>query len=646
MRAAALFLVLAAALDAQSPDFTAWSDRPEAWSPVLESVGVTLGDAPARVRLLTGSSAEALAAGIVPTDEEVRVAWITADHDPELEIFWEEPTLVRRYSLPDQARVFARERRTETPLVAGWERGGEITLWAAAEPGERGYERFPFLVHALVDLGLQLPFRANRTHAFFDYSYRTRVDLDYFARRWRQAGIAALHVSAWHFYDSDPERDSYLHRLIAACHRQGIVVYAWLELPHVSELFWDNNPRCRERTAVLEDAKLDWRKLINLANPECASRVAAGVSGLIQRFDWDGINLAELYFESLHGPDNAQRFTPLNDWVRQDYSAKHGLDPIEFFRADSGHYWSEDPENWTVFANYRADLALRLQEKFLTLIRATLPHADVVVTQIDDRFDTRMREYLGADAGALLPLAEEYDFRLVIEDPATLWNLGPERYTQIHERYLPLTDNPGRLAIDINIVERYQDTYPTKKQIGTEFFQLVRIAGQSFPTVLLYFEHSIARADMAYLSYAAPTVAWKQRGDGLEVRSEHPFGVAWAGQAEVNGEVWPVTDGTTTWLPAGRQRVRAAEIETPLRVVGFTGTLLGATSDAGSVAVKYESPSRAIALLDRKPGRMEIDGQAYEESAAEAGSHWSVVLPRGRHEVRFHAVRGIAGLLR
>src|SRR5436309_972931 len=79
-------------------------------------------------------------------------------------------------------------------------------LWVAVPPGGRGYERFPYLLNALCDLGMEPPFRSNRLWAFFDSAYRSRVDLDYFAARWRKSGISALHVAAWHFYDADPER--------------------------------------------------------------------------------------------------------------------------------------------------------------------------------------------------------------------------------------------------------------------------------------------------------------------------------------------------------------------------------------------------------------------------------------------------------
>src|SRR5258708_19884126 len=99
---------------------------------------------------------------------------------------------------------------------------------------------------------------------------------------------------------------------MAACDRKGILVYAWLELPNVSEMFWNQHPEWREKTAVLQDAQLDWRKLMNLTNRDCFQAVSQGVKTLVERFDWDGVNLAELYFESLERAPNPPPFTPLN----------------------------------------------------------------------------------------------------------------------------------------------------------------------------------------------------------------------------------------------------------------------------------------------------------------------------------------------
>src|SRR5437899_536886 len=87
-------------------------------------------------------------------------------------------------SLGTAAEVFARERWSGAPMIAGLRRGSGAVLWVAAGPGERGYERFPYLLDALCDLGLTPPFRSSRLWAFFDSAYRSRVDLSYFAARW------------------------------------------------------------------------------------------------------------------------------------------------------------------------------------------------------------------------------------------------------------------------------------------------------------------------------------------------------------------------------------------------------------------------------------------------------------------------------
>ncbi len=259
----------------------------------------------------------------------------------------------------------------------------------------------------------------------------------------------------------------------------------------MSEKFWDTHPEWREKTALLQDAQLDWRKLMNLNNPECFTAVSAGVKQLVDRFDWDGVNLAELYFESLEGAANPARFTPMNKDIRDEFLALYNFDPIELFQSAK-----PDDKRLQIFLDYRADLARRQQEKWIEqveAIRVSKPDLDLVLTHVDDRFDTRMHDLIGADAARVLPLLDRHDFTFLIEDPATIWNLGPQRYPQIAARYQPLTSHRSRLAIDINIVERYQDVYPTKQQTGTELFQLVHTAAQAFPRVALYFETPYSR---------------------------------------------------------------------------------------------------------------------------------------------------------
>jgi len=416
-------------------------------------------------------------------------------------------------------------------------------------------------------------------------------------------------------------------------------VYAWLELPHVSEKFWNDHPEWREKTAVLQDAQLDWRKLMNLENPDCVHAVSQGVKTLIERFDWDGVNLAELYFESLEGASNPARFTPMNDDVRRMFREAQGFDPLELFQS------RKDAASLRAFLDFRAGLARKMQEDWMREIgglRSSKPNLDLTLTRVDDRFDTGMKDAIGADAARVLPLAGEQGFTFLIEDPATVWNLGPQRYPEIARRYQPLTKHADKLAIDINVVDRYQDVYPTKQQTGTELFELVHLAANAFPRVALYFENSILPPDLKLLPAAAASVGRAEKvGSKWTLESPNGIGVSWTGGALVDGKPWPLTDGSTVWLPAGGHTLEALSTGPETRILDFNGDLQSAAAPAGGqLQFTYRSSSRAIAILEKRPAILRLDGREVDPELLSSGQNWALLLPRGNHsaEIQFTAL--------
>lgn len=583
-----------------------WAADP--WIEILGSVGLQSEQA----AILIGDSKASREFGIRSNSDKIQVKRIVDSHRPQLEIYWDRPVMITRFEMPTDAKIFAWERWTNAPVLAGFVRDGRPVLWLASDPGQRGFERYPYLLQALLDLGLEPPARGNRLWAFFDSSYRLRADMDILARRWRKAGIAAIHVAAWHYYEHDDERDAWLSRLIETCHRHAILVYAWIELPHVSEKFWNDHPEWREKTALLGDAHLDWRKLMNLQNGDCAGEIESGMRALANRFDWDGINLGELYFESLEGYSNPARFTPFNNDVRQRFKTQYGFDPIDLFGTKS-----RDTAGMRKLLEFRATLAREMQQEWLGIlssIRAAKPGLDLVLTHIDDRFDTQIRDLLGADASQMLPLSDQHDFTFLVEDPATVWHLGPQRYPEIARRYQKLTQHQEHLAIDINIVERYQDVYPTKQQTGVELFQLVHLAAESFERVALYFENSILPPDLPLLAASSAVVSKvERRGDALIVDAPQDVLIAWKGPARVNGKQWPLYDGEFVRLPAGMHRIEPGD--PGVQVTDVNAKVIAAEVTPEGVMLEYESRSRAIVLMN---------GNAK-------------LLPSGRHRVHLTA---------
>jgi hypothetical protein len=640
------------AVSASATTFQVDGANPVAWTKILGSVGiersssdpsiVVAGASAAmesarlsstHILIVEGDSAAARSLGILPQKEQLVVRQIVDSHAAKMQIIWEQPAEIAKTQLPEGFIVYATERWHGAPVLAGKRTAHGAVLWMATEPGLSGIERYPYLMQALVDLGLDLPLHATNLWAFFDSSYRIRADVDYLARRWREAGVGILHVAAWHNVEPDAAQDEYMARLIQACHRNAILVYAWLELPHVSEKFWADHPEWREKTAAGQDAQLDWRKLMNLQNKDCSAAVSKQMGELLNRFDWDGVNLAELYFESLEGASNPARFTPMNDDVRADFKKQTGIDPKTLLERGAR------AQDLRLFLDYRAALASNLQAHWLDEIektRAQKPYLDIVLTHIDDRFEPGIRDALGADVARSLPLIQARQSTLLVEDPATLWNLGPERYSKLAEQYHALTSDRSHLAVDINVVERYQDVYPTKKQTGVELLELVHEAAVSFSRVALYFENSLEKQDLSLLPAAANTASANLDNTGvLTLDATQPTRVSWEGAAEMDGKPWPVQNARTILAPSGKHKFEASALQPGVVIADFNGEIRSALGATDHADLAYTSKSRALAVLGSVVSRVEVDGAKFAE--AKAGEKLgSVVLPAGEHKVVFY----------
>jgi hypothetical protein len=319
----------------------------------------------------------------------------------------------------------------------------------------------------------------------------------------------------------------------------------------------------------------------------------------------------------------------MNGDVRALFRRQSGFDPIELFGA------RKDDASRRVFLDFRSELARRMQEDWiaeLEAVRRQKPYLDLVLTHVDDRLDPGIRDAIGTDAGRVLPLLDTHAFTFLIEDPATVWHLGPQRYQSIAERYRALTPHGDKLGVDINIVDRYQSVYPTKQQTGTELFQLVHHAGASFQRVALYFESSLLPPDLKLLPSASAAVTRLEKmGPKTIVDSPSGFGLPWKGPAIVDGQLWPVADEDTLWLPAGAHSIEPTDRPRGARLVRLNADLKAARAvSATTIEFSYQTTARAIAILDRPPLRTRIDGA---EEPLERVGPTTILLPRGQHVV-------------
>ena len=156
------------------------------WLKILGAVGITRGEmtdaaiviggpaamAENHLLILEGISPAARSFGITAKTDTVRVRQIRDTHAPGMQIFWEQPAELAVTELPADFQVFATERWKGAPVMAGKRTAHGAVLWIATSPGASGIERYPYLVQALVDLGLDLRLSTTNLWAFFDSSYR------------------------------------------------------------------------------------------------------------------------------------------------------------------------------------------------------------------------------------------------------------------------------------------------------------------------------------------------------------------------------------------------------------------------------------------------------------------------------------------
>ncbi len=89
----------------------------------------------APILILEGESSLAEMFGFRRGTGNVSVNSLTDVHRPKFPIVWEKGLELPVFTLPEGARIFARERWSGAPMTAGFHRGAGAVLWVAVLAG-------------------------------------------------------------------------------------------------------------------------------------------------------------------------------------------------------------------------------------------------------------------------------------------------------------------------------------------------------------------------------------------------------------------------------------------------------------------------------------------------------------------------------
>ncbi|HXI91871.1 MAG TPA: hypothetical protein VNO24_17795, partial [Blastocatellia bacterium] len=442
---------------------------------------------------------------------------------------------------------------------------------------------------------------------------------------------------------------------------RGIAVYAWFELPQVSQKFWEEHPEWREKTATGTDAGGGWRKMMNLANDACRKEALNFVAGVIESHDWDGVNIAEMGFDS-NGLEDPNAYVPMNDDVRAQFRAEAGFDPRQLFNQTSAYHWQANSSALARWSKFRSDLVRNWLVAALDRVSDIRTHKqlDVICTVLDSLHNPHVTEKTGTDTKDVIALMERYDFTLQIEDPADRWGNTPTRYREFGETYKKLV-SPSRLMFDINVVrDRLRGIGPTDLMSGTELALATASAARAGNgRVGIYSEASLRPEDRALVSMVlgsaarVNTLASEQRethrlATNRTVRYGLPS-AEWSkepnGRSDValvlDGAVWQCGSNGEVIVPAGEHSVggvaRQGSFTDPLAfkvvVKDITAEVAQVERTSLGVAIDYSSPTRSWVTVSRQPRAVQIDGSPVELALIRSGRDWLLEIPGGHHVV-------------
>jgi uncharacterized protein YdaL len=562
---------------------------------------------------------------------------------------WNPGADVVRFQVPDPVSVYAQDKDSEIPLavVGRLGRGNYLYLGARLDPvTPLGYSRFPYFVHyILAAFSIKLPLQRAQLELYFDPGL-SNENIDRLAEEWRKLGVRAVYAAAYQFW---PKWSYNYNHLIEVCHKNGILIYAWFELPHVSTKFWDEHPEWRAKTATGADGIVGWRYHMDLDIPECQDAAFDFVEELTRKYAWDGVNIAELNYDT-EGPANPAKYIPMGKSTRSAFRALGGFDPVELFREGSPYFWKQNAGALKKFEEYRSQRVVAWHRSLLERLTPVARERDIeiIVTMLDSLHSNTLTRDTGVDSRRILALMDTFPFTLQVEDPAQFWADSPDRYLKFGETYSALVRDRRRLMFDINIVPNRDIEHshsPTPTLTGVELAQSLLAATKASGRAALYSEGTLPFEDLQVLSRVlAHDARVDRRWNGWVTDSPRSVLLTTPGQWQdfrVDDHIWPGWGENEVVIPGGSHRITAAErkfrlLDTSvldIRLLHFSGNLDELAPTGRGIEFKYNSYLRTMALFNRQPFQVLVDGQLWNEPPVSYSGHWSVRLPRGEHKV-------------
>jgi len=573
--------------------------------------------------------------GVQRINRQTTVAAVKDNFFSDVEIHWDPPQEVSYFESPGDASFIYEDRATGNPLVISGSLGkGGYMFLTIPYRGDDAYGSsfYPYLLtHVFRCFRLFPLVRKAGCEVYFNPAEREGISIEALIKDWRRNGVRTVYAAAWQVF---PEWTYDYSRLIRLAHTNGMLVYAWFELPYVNEKFWLEHPQWREKNGLGEDAAVEWRKPMALGDPACFEAVKKEIKVLLGSHDWDGVILNRVGWESPEGVRDPESYTPFHFTLRSEFQARYGFDPKALFDLHSTSYWKDNPGALARFEEYRRFTAKKWVGEILTwlanLARAKDRDWEIIVTHEETE------SHCGLSLEELLSLKDSLGFSLQLATSMEKqWEPVSPSYDMVR-LFLAPSNSGGPFLPDA------PTSYPTGTALYFRLYDLVN----SKTRFSLFSESALFEVDkqvFPFLLASGSKAKWS--GDHLKVEMPTSAEIAFvetggknmvidgalAGSFRSNRLVVPV--GVHAVGPPGFGRNLWAGLKSDTRLVDCSGDLLKTEVRILGLDVTYWSNRRAALVVSEKPLAVYVDGVKTDRRSEKGLPGWGLMVPQGRHTV-------------
>ncbi|MFB3897000.1 MAG: hypothetical protein ACE14V_11930 [bacterium] len=324
-------------------------------------------------------------------------------------------------------------------------------------------------------------------------SYKTKPWIDW-AKEIKAYGFTAVHVIAVTDIPIEKQQE-----IVTAFYKEGLACIFRL-YPTTDFAAYQQHPEWRQQL-LNGESKYDWRVYLCPNHPDFVKLIAARIEKTIKQVPYDGIQLAEPWFEVWGGPyeTNPARggYACLCDSCVAKFKKITGINPRDLFDKQSKYYFTK-PENKKLYeqwVSFRVDTITAFSKTLFDTAKRIHPEIKTFGMYLSDcrvKLDA-VREYQAQDLELIIDRIKPD--AITIEDAWQDWtqpDLSPSFISDYAKAYITRIRNQAKYPIiiqshaDIGSRKDTQRTYRWMRQ----FSAYSQRGGFDSPT---YYEYSIGK---------------------------------------------------------------------------------------------------------------------------------------------------------